>query len=269
MIRLHRTHEMDAQKRRVEIARFISEHDGADVMMLAKHFSVSPMTIRRDRKILASQNKIAATHGGAVPVAYLYGEPPYSQKVNVSIEKKRAIAQEAAKLVVDNSCIFLDSGTTTLELAKLLFHRRLSVVTVDLHIALLLSRSPTVKVFTPGGEVDGEMQGQLDIHAVEYVKSINSSMAFIGSAVWDPQKGVSCSTVAKQAIKKALIEQTEKPVLLADSTKFGLCNPWTVADLSAFSYIVTDEELSEENRKAVSRFGGGLMVVKINHRRDR
>ena len=44
---------MNGVKRRAAITRFIAERDGADVQTLAKHFSVSPMTIRRDRKILA------------------------------------------------------------------------------------------------------------------------------------------------------------------------------------------------------------------------
>lgn len=248
---------MNAERRRTAIARFISEHDGADVAMLAKHFSVSPMTIRRDRKVLASQNKIAPTHGGAVPVDYMvYGELPYAKKVDINLDKKKVIAQRAVDLITDNSCIILDAGTTTLELAKLIVNKKLTVITVDLHIALFLAQSSTIKVFTPGGEVDREIQGQLDTHAMNYLESVNASISFIGAASWDCYRGATSSTVAKQGIKKNLIKQAEKSVLLADSTKFGLCSPWNVNELKNFSYIITDEDLSETDRKAVSQVGG-------------
>lgn len=251
---------MDAEKRRTAIARFISEHDGADVAMLAEHFSVSPMTIRRDRKILADQNRIAPTHGGAVPIEYMvYGELPYAKKVDINLDKKKTIAKRAAELITDNSCIVLDAGTTTLELAKLIINKKLTVITVDLHIALFLAQSSTIRIFTPGGEVDREMHGQIDNHAMNYLESVNASISFIGAAAWDYYKGVSCSTVAKQAIKKTLIKQAEKSVLLADSTKFGLCNPWNVTDLKNFSHIITDEELTETDRQAVMQVGGNFL----------
>lgn len=252
---------MKAEERRAAIAGYIAENGEVDVQTLADHFCVSPMTIRRDRQVLVKQRKIAVTHGGAVSVGYKYGEPSYNNKISVNLAKKQAIARAAATLVPDNSCIILDAGTTMLELAKLLFHKSLSVITVDLHIALFLAQSPTVKVFTPGGEVDHEMQGQLDISALHYLEKINASLSFVGSAVWDPQKGVSSSSVAKRVVKKAIMSQAETSVFLSDSTKFGLCNPWAVAALNEFSVIVTDDDISEENRKLVSAVGGNLMVA--------
>lgn len=253
---------MKTEERRGAIARYIAEHGEVDIQTLADHFGVSSMTIRRDRQILVKQHKIAGTHGGAVSVGYKYSEPSYNNKISVNLVKKQAIARAAATLVPDNSCIILDAGTTMLELAKLLFHKNLSIITIDLHIALYLAQSSTVKVFTPGGEVDRDMQGQLDINALHYLEKINPSLSFIGSAVWDPQKGVSSSTVAKQAIKKTLIKQAEKSILLVDSTKFGLCNPWSVAALNEFSAIVTDNEISEENRKMLSAVGENLMIAR-------
>ncbi|MDR1826977.1 MAG: DeoR/GlpR family DNA-binding transcription regulator [Methylobacteriaceae bacterium] len=255
---------MDAERRRVAIARLISENDGADIKTLAEHFHVSAMTIRRDRKILSARNKIEPTHGGAVPVGYRLGEMPYARKTAVNLDKKQAIARAAAELVPDECCVILDAGTTTLELAKLLFDKRISVVTVDMRIALLLAQSPTVTVFTPGGEVHPELQCQIDAHALNYLNGINASLSFIGSAVWDAGKGMSSSSVAKQAIKRAMMKRAERTLLLADSSKYSLCNPWHVAELSAFSAIISDEGLSRENRCAVEHAGGTLTIAGLD-----
>ena len=252
---------MNGTKRRMAIARFIEEHDGADVQTLARHFDVSPMTIRRDRKILADQRKLAATHGGAVPADYLYEELPYSQKVEANIQAKKAIAQRAAAMVSDDSCIVLDAGTTTLELAKLLLPRRLSVITIDLQIALLLAQSQTIRVFIPGGEVDHAINGQLDMNAVRYLQSANPSLSFIGSPAWNAQKGATSSTVAKQMIKKTIIERSESSILLVDSSKYGLCNPWSIAPLNDFSCIITDSFIGKRDRDDIHKLGADLIIA--------
>ncbi len=252
---------MNAVKRRAAIARFIAERDGADVQTLAEHFGVSPMTIRRDRKILAEQNKLAATHGGAVPPDYQYGEPPYAQKIDINVPAKRAIARQAAAMIRDDSCIILDAGTTTLELAKLLLPRRLSVITVDLQIALLLAHSSTVRVFTPGGQVDSETAAQLDMQSVNYLQATNPAISFIGSAVWDLRKGVSTTSISKQTIKRLIKNQAEKSILLADSSKYGQCNPWSISPLESFSCIITDWQLDNNVRTAVKAAGVNLILA--------
>jgi DeoR/GlpR family transcriptional regulator of sugar metabolism len=252
---------MNAEKRRAEIARFITENDGADVTRLAQMFRVSPMTIRRDRKILAEQKRISPTFGGALPTGFRYGELPYAQKVDINLDKKRAIARRAAALIEDDTCIVLDAGTTTLELAKLLLHRPLTVVTVDLHIALLLSQSSSVRVVMPGGEVDPEIQAQIGASAVDFLQSVNAELAFVGGAVWDAGKGMTCSSIAKQKIKTTMLKQSGKSILLVDSTKYGLCNPWTVASLDTFDGIVTDAGLAAAQRREVIAAGADLTIA--------
>lgn len=243
------------------MARFIAENDGADVQTLAEHFGVSPITVRRDRKLLADQNILSPTHGGAIPASFLYGELAYAQKVDVNIPLKRQIARRAAELVPDDSVVMLDAGTTTLELARFLMHRRLSVITVDLQVALLLAQSPSVRVFIPGGEVDREVRGQLDSSALHYLMDANAAVSFIGIATWDAVKGVSSSSIAKQEIKRMLIGRAERSYLLADSTKYGTYNPWNVAPLNAFDGIVTDGGLTPRAHKEIIGAGGELIIA--------
>ncbi len=252
---------MNGVKRRAAMARFIDENDGADVQTLADYFQVSPITVRRDRKILAEQNMLSPTHGGAVPASFLYGELAYAQKVNANIPSKKAIARRAAELVRDDSVVMLDAGTTTLELAKLLMHRRLTIITVDLQIALHLSQSSTVRVFTPGGEVNREVQGQLDSRALRYLQEANAAISFIGTATWDAVKGVSSSNVPKQEIKRTLMERAECTYLLADSAKYGTYNPWSVAPLKNFDGVISDGGLSPLICKDIFDVGAELILA--------
>lgn len=259
---------MNAEKRRSEIARFIEEHDGADVALLAQRFDVSPMTIRRDRKILAGQKRISPTHGGAMPAGLQYGELPYVQKAAIHLDRKRAIARRAAAFIEDETCVVLDAGTTTLELARLLLHRRLTVVTVDLHIALLLAPSRSLRVVTPGGEVDPEVQAQFSAPALDVLDSVHAAIAFLGSAVWDAGRGVTCSSLAKQRAKRTMLRRAERSFLLADSSKYGLCNPWSVAGLDAFAGVVTDTGLSPRLCREVADSGARLDVAGLKSGED-
>lgn len=252
---------MYPEARRQAIAQLIAENDGADIAMLAERFGVSPMTIRRDRQILVKRKMISPTHGGAVPVRFIHGEMDYHQKVKTKLKEKTAIARRAAEMVEDETCILLDAGTTTLALAKLLLHRNLSVITIDLNIALLLSKSPTVRVYVPGGEVDRQVQGLLDVHSLNYLNTVNVSMAFIGTAAWDAQKGVTTSSVAKQIIKRALINRATTSVLLSDSSKYGLCNPWEVTPLRGVSHIITDSSLGKDSLELARRASADVITV--------
>ncbi|MEN3931216.1 DeoR/GlpR family DNA-binding transcription regulator [Microvirga sp. W0021] len=252
---------MDGIQRRAAMARFIEENDGADVQTLAERFGVSAITVRRDRKILAEQNILSPTHGGAVPAGFMYGELAYAQKVDVNVPLKKLIAKRAAELVPDNSIVILDAGTTTLELARLLMSRKLSVVTPDLQIALLLAQSPSVKVFIPGGEVDLETRSLLDSKAAHVLRETNAAISFVGIATWDASKGVSSSSIAKQEIKRTIMQQASETYLLVDSTKYGTCNPWSVAPLSDFDGIITDDGLSAKARKDIAGAEGNLLIV--------
>ena len=254
---------MDPETRRQAIAQLIAENDGADVVMLAERFGVSPMTIRRDRQILVKQKMITPTHGGAVPVRFIQGEMDYQQKIKTRLKEKTAIAKRAAEMVEDETCILLDAGTTTLALAKLLLHRNLSVITIDLHIALFLSKSPSLRVYVPGGEVDPQVQGLLDVHSLNYLNAVNVSTAFIGTAAWDAKKGATTSTTAKQIIKRAMLNRATTSVLLSDSSKYGLCNPWEVAPLKGFSHIITDDSLGKDCMELARRAGADVIIAQV------
>ena len=243
-------------RRRSEMALFIQQNGGADTDTLARHFGISVMTARRDLKILEQENMLKLTWGGAVPLNFLPHEIPYASKAATMLDAKKAIAAMAAEMVQDDSCIMLDAGTTTLELADALRARFVTVITPDLQIALLLASSPTVTVHLTGGWVDPVSRSCNDQFAVDFLRGINVTQAFIGANAWDASRGATTSSTAKMQIKKQMMERAEQSILLADSSKFGAFSPWTVGSLADFSCIVSDEGLPRKARDAITAAGG-------------
>lgn len=248
-------------RRRSEMAVFIQQNGGVDTDTLARHFSISVMTARRDLKILEQENMLKRTWGGAVPPHFLSHEIPYASKAATMLEAKKSIAAVAAELVLDESCIMLDAGTTTLELADLLRSRTVTVITQDLQIALLLSSSPTVTVHVAGGWVDPLSRSCSDQSVVDYLSHLSVTQAFIGTNVWDAKHGATTTSTAKMRVKKQMIACAEQAVLLADSSKFGTFSTWAVGELSDFSCIISDSGLSRKSRESIAAADGVLRLA--------
>ncbi len=107
-----------------------------EIDSLSNELNVSPMTIRRDLDQLEEEDRVIRVHGGAVAARTLIPGTPFLTKEGRHTEEKRQIAKKALSLVRDGQIILLDSGTTTLEIARLLKVKQdLTVITNDIKIA--------------------------------------------------------------------------------------------------------------------------------------
>lgn len=111
--------------RRNIIVEYLEEHGSAKVEDLALKLDVTPMTIRRDLQYLEDNQVVSRIYGGAVLKSGLTGEVPYKKKLVSHKDEKKRIAEYAAGLVEDGQIVFLDAGTTNIEIGKLLKHKRI------------------------------------------------------------------------------------------------------------------------------------------------
>lgn len=251
-------------QRRLEMAQFIQKNGGADTETLARQFGVSMITARRDLKILEEQNQLKTTWGGAVPLNFQPREIPYANKATSELDAKKAIACLAADMVHDDTCILLDAGTTMLELAELLRTRRITVITTDLQIALLLVSSPSVTVHLAGGWVDPVSLACNDENTCEFFNSLHVTQAFIGTSFWDVARGASTSSTAKMHIKRRMMASAQESILLTDSSKYGKFSHWSAGRLHEFGCIVTDSGLPVAVRDEIAATGARLHIAEIN-----
>lgn len=232
-----------------------------DTESLARRFGVSAMTIRRDLRRLEADQAVRTTRGGAAAPAFL-APAVAGQGVRADRqEAKRAIAALALEMVPDHSCVVLDAGTTTLELARLLLPRTLTVVTADLRIALILCASSSLSVYTTGGQVDTATKTHAEADALEFLRSLRPTLAFIGTSAWDARHGVTATTQGRQRLKRQMLNSAQQAVLLADSGKYGLVCPWCVGELAEFACIITDSELPAAQGDLVTRTGATLKTA--------
>jgi DeoR/GlpR family transcriptional regulator of sugar metabolism len=257
---------MAAHERHKVILEWITNQGSVSIADLCSYFGVSDMTIRRDLSALEHAGLLRRIHGGAVSARGRSYEPPVLARVNEAHDAKQAIGQFAATLVREGHSIALDIGTTTLELARNLLHlRNITVLTNCLPIANLLVDQPGIQLILCGGIVRPGEHSLIGPIAEDTFSRFFIDTAFIGIGGVDLEAGLTEYNLDDAEVKRHMITNCQRCILLADSRKFGLKTFARVAPLTAVHEIVTDGGLSENYREALAKQNIIVHTVDISH----
>jgi len=240
---------------------FLKGHNLVTVDQLVAATNASPATIRRDLIKLDQEGVISRTHGGVTLNRFIPIQPTTLEKSQRSQREKHAIASAAAELVRPGDSIVLDAGTTMIELARQITHLPLRVITNDLHIALFLAEFKQIEVTIIGGRIDDSSQSCIGEHGRRLLQSVWPDLAFLSCNAWDLEKGVTSPTEEKAALKRDLIANARRRVLLADSSKYGAWSLYNIVHLDSLTDIITDSHLSDETRAILEKAKPQLKMV--------
>ena len=252
---------MKGYNRLEQIMDYLKGHNLVTVDQLVAATSASPATIRRDLIKLDQEGVISRSHGGVTLNRFIPSQPTTLEKMQRNLSEKHAIASAAASLVKAGDAIVLDAGTTMIELARQLTHLPLRVITSDLHIALFLSEFKQIEVTIIGGRIDDSSQSCVGEHGLKLLQGIWPDLAFVSCNGWDLEKGITSPTEEKAALKRALIDNAQRRVLLADSSKYGSWSLFNVARLDSLTDIITDAQLADDIRQQLAVLPGRLTIA--------
>lgn len=249
-------------KRHAEILQRLRVNGYTSVETIASELGVSDMTVRRDLALLQELGLISRHHGGATPVSDAGKiEMPYQLRITENIEKKRRIGKTAAALVQDSDVVIIDAGTTSLEVARNLSQNRLTVITNGTEILDCLAERSDIGLISTGGLLRWESQCYVGPLTLRAIKSVNANIAFITITGLSVTKGLTTRDMDIAEIKRAIMGAAEKIVLVMDSTKMHKHTLTTVATLDEIDALVTDNELSPEDRKRLEVEGVQVIVA--------
>lgn len=227
--------------RRQQILDIVNKKDRIKVSDLIDIISVSPATIRRDLAELEKQNLIIRTHGYALSVnksLSKYYTLSYTERSSISNENKIKIAQIAKELIGNAHTIFLDSGSTTFELAKLLINESLNIVTNALEICSLLGDTNN-RISCCGGLYYPNDACFLGKDAIQFVNEIEVDIAFIGATGARDTIGLTTSLPYHYDLKKAAIKASKRSYSVFDIDKFNNSNLYVFAKYTDLTGIIT------------------------------
>src|SRR3954463_7906011 len=223
-------------QRRVEILRAV-RGGTAHVADLAESFGVSEMTVRRDLSALARDGKLERVHGGALQAGV---EPGFAQIEVERFDVKDRIGAAAAALVEDGQTVMIDIGTSTLQMARHLHGRQVTVVTTNLAVLEELLPDPDIELVLPGGLVRRNYRSLVGVVAEDSLRQLKSDIAFLGTSGVDLEMGVWDTTMVEVPIKRLMIAGADHVVLIADIAKFSMTGVVRVCGAESIDQIVTD-----------------------------
>ncbi|TJZ90493.1 DeoR/GlpR transcriptional regulator [Paracoccus gahaiensis] len=239
----------------------LAERDVVSIADLMDRLGVSHMTVRRDIQALEGAGRVSSVTGGVRLSRRLAQELPHLQKMAINTAQKSAVSRVAAALVEDGMVIYLDAGTTLLELARRIADRRdLTVVTNDLVICAFLSEHSGCTLYHSGGLVERANQSCVGDAASEALARFNYDIAFISTSSWT-LSGLSSPSEAKAAVKRVAVRQARRSVLVSDSTKYGAVAAVNILALSALDTIVTDDRIDAGQARALRETGAEVILA--------
>jgi DeoR/GlpR family transcriptional regulator of sugar metabolism len=253
---------MMAEERRTQILQIIRSAGRVRVNGLATRFNTSAVTIRSDLNELHQRGLVLRSHGGAVLPETILRESPVHERLKAHSDEKRRIGAMAATLIDNGETIILDSGTTTLEIARQIKKKAgLQVITNGVNIAAELVDARDVQVFIVGGTVRGESASISGHFAEQMLEQFSADKFFLSGAGCDLDFGVSGANLEETIVTRAMIRIAREIILVADSSKFSKRSMSRIALFSQIDTVISNTNLDEEVQEKLRAIGCNLILV--------
>lgn len=242
---------MTASERRQEILNLINKEGSLRASDLAERMGVTSETIRKDLIYLNNKKLLKKCHGSAHAINEFI-ERSVDLRTKENTAAKRAIAKKAIEQIADSMVIFIDAGSTMVELAKLLgLLPQLAIITNSFSVVEILQNTGNTIYFI-GGEVSNVTQATNGFWAANELRSIRIDIAFLGTSGFQSHTGPCTKYFSDTQLKKEVINNSNKTIVLADHTKFVSNAIIQYADWIDIDLLITDKNVKEEHLKALS-----------------
>lgn len=226
--------------RHKKILEMLYQRQSVSADELATEFGVSKITIRRDLDALAGDKYLERTRGGAVSVSGLRLEEFFEDKDHSAKREKSLIGRYVASLVAENETVFVNAGSTTLEVIRHLLGKKVRVVTNNA-ACLSLDIDPQQELILLGGDYRIHSKSLVGDLTIAGLNSIFSSVTVLGINGVSITKGCTSAVHQETSVNKAMIDNSSgKVIVVADHTKMNCVSSFLTCPLSKIDMIVTD-----------------------------
>lgn len=248
-------------KRQRAIATQLEERGFLSTTQLAVSFDVSDMTIRRDARALAKAGAARVVHGGLMLPHGTRHTAGFAQRASEDADAKQRIAQACVDMVAPGQRILVDAGTTPFAIAQALPPEFGGTVITHsapvIQLALNLREATTIAL---GGELLIDSQAFIGGMTIQNMSRLRAEIAFIGAAGVTAQ-GAFIERNLEMPTKLAIMDATDRVVLVATSAKMGSSSLVHLCAFDAIDALVTDAPPPEEIREALDAAGVETIIA--------
>lgn len=233
------------------ILDMLKEKEVAKIQELVEKTLSSESTIRRDLSQLEKEKKLKRVHGGASLLGQKGKELSINEKSTKNLSEKRAIAEYAASLISDGDCIFLDAGTTIIQMVPFIKAKDVKVVTNGLtHLEALFENN--IETYLIGGYVKNMTRALIGKGAMDGLSNYRFDKSFIGVNGIHIDYGFTTPDPEEAAIKQRAIQLSQESFVLADHTKFHEVTFAKISELNE-AILITNEDDEEILAEFISK----------------
>lgn len=253
---------MLVEDRKSSIIQMLEERSSVTVAELSELFELSEVSVRKLLVSMENDGQLKRTWGGAVSIQGSLREFSHEEKQPKNLQEKMCIAQAAYDCINDNDAIFLDAGTTTAQLARLIKSgdkKNLVVGTNAVNIAQELAGAQGVSVIVIGGEMRHNILSCVGPLAEEALKKLFFDKGFLSGNHLTVENGFTTPTLVEAEVKKLIMNACKTYYCVLDYSKFGDDSLVRIAATNELDGIITDwrtskqfiEELRERGVKVI------------------
>jgi len=239
------------------ILNLINERGVVSITELCEMFNASRATVRRDLAELDGENLLERTHGGAVAVAKpTTADIPLALRQHIQKEEKMRIARAALDYIEEGSTVYLGTGTTAWEVAAQLHrYRQLTVLTNDIAVAMEVSSTKNQLIVAGGALKKTSSMTLLGYYAEHIMSELHVDITILSVDVVDLTHGFMDSNTNELSIKRLMIKNSRRCIMLCDHTKFNKSALVTVCPFDGVDMLITDGALDPNYRHKISEAG--------------
>ena len=241
---------MDIHERKREIVEHLNQHNGiASMNYLCKRLYASRSTIRRDLLSLEEDGILKRSHGYVSLIVKSAKESPIGMRQIENQDKKQSIAKKTDSLIKDGMVIFLDSSSTVCQLAPILKTKHnITIITNGINIANELSHAQNLTCFLCPGVLKHQSLSIVGEFTSEFIKNFHAELAIL-SCKAIRENGVFEGDDSQGLVKKSMMENAAKTILLCDTTKENAVGFFKTSDFEKLSCLISDAPFSPSLQK--------------------
>lgn len=222
----------------------------------ARFPEVSEMTLRRDIELFEREGEAVKVRGGARSTKFITSstDDSMSARMNENMASKEKIAREGSTFLEVGRSIFLDSGSTVQQIARVVPKERFTFTVTNPALALeLVKNAPQCAVNIVGGRLDRDYQSVSGLQAMRFLADINIDIAILSPSGLSVRSGFTGGNYAECELKRYVADKAATVVMLMDSSKIERSLPYTFCSFDRVDVLITDlplpRDLAEQARE--------------------
>ncbi len=253
-----------AIERQRRILDILQQQGAVRTAELTKLMKVSAVTVRSDLGELQKLGECEIIWGGAVSKMPASDQDSLlRRRSELNLASKQRIGKKAIDFIDVGQTIFIDAGTTTLEIVNNLPRdlEYLRIVTPSLNIAVAATYYPYVELVMPGGVLRNLTRSLIGAQTIRSLEMFNADLVFLASGGYSVENGVTTGNILEVEVKRTMVKQANNVILTADGGKYGHSLSLNVAPIGSIDTLISDEQLGDAAAKKLEN--AGLDVIRV------